>query len=46
MLRNFYSNNHIEYNSNGAKNKILLLKEYLDEIKPHLKNIIKKSQKI
>ena len=37
---NFHSNNYIEYESNesnGAGNKILSIKEYLDEIKPYLK---------
>ena len=42
---NFYSNNYIEYESNGDRNKTLLIKQYLDEIKPCLKDIdnIKKS---
>ena len=31
------SNNHIEYKSNGDKNRILSVKEYLNKIKPHLK---------
>ena len=40
-----YGNNYIEYKSNGDRNKILSVKEYLDEIKPYLKDIsnLKKS---
>ena len=37
---NFYSNNYMEYGSNGGKSKSLLIKEYLDEIKPYLKYIL------
>ena len=36
----FYSNNYIEYESNINKKKTVSIKEYLDEIKPHLKYII------
>ena len=32
--------NYIEYQSNGNKDKILSIKEYLDIIKPYLNNII------
>ena len=31
------SNNHIEYKSNGDKNRILSVKEYLNKIRPYLK---------
>ena len=31
------SNNHIEHKSNGDKNRILSVKEYLNKIRPHLK---------
>ena len=36
---NFGSNNYIEYESNGYRNKILSITEYLDVIKPYLKDI-------
>ena len=36
----FWSNNYIEYESNGDRNKTLSLKEFLDDVKPYLKNII------
>ena len=39
-LNNFWSNNYIEYNSNGDKNRIISVKEYLDKIGPYLKDII------
>ena len=35
----FYSNNYVEYENNGHKNKSLSIKEYFDEIKPYLKDI-------
>ena len=37
---NFWNNNYIEYDSKDNRNKNLSLKEYLDKIKPYLKNII------
>ena len=36
----FWSNNYIEYERNGDRNKTLSIKKYLKEIKPYLKNII------
>ena len=36
---NFHSSNYIEYKSNGHKNKTLLTKKIVDEIKPNLKDI-------
>ena len=36
---NFWSNNHIEYESNGDRNKTLLVQEYLNKIRPCLKDI-------
>ena len=36
----FLSNSYIEYESNGDKNEALSVKEYLNEINPHLKDII------
>ena len=45
---NFWSNNHIEYESDDDRNKTLSIEEYLEEIKPYLKDItnnFKKSDK-
>ena len=35
----FHSNNQIEYENNGDRNKTLLVREYFDDIKWELKNI-------
>ena len=35
----FWSNNYIEYESNGDRSKILSTEEYLNKIRPYLKNI-------
>ena len=37
-VSNFWSNNYIDYESNGDRNKTLLAGEYLDKIRPHLKS--------
>ena len=37
---NFYNNNFTEYKSNGDRNKSLSLKEYLNKIKPYLRDKI------
>ena len=37
---NFLSNIYIEYKSNGYINKTLSVKEYLNKIRPYLKDII------
>ena len=37
---NFCSNNYIEYESNGDRNKTLLVEEFLNKIRPPLKDII------
>ena len=42
---NFWDNNYIEYESNGNKNKNLSVQEYVDEIKPYLRDIIINLQK-
>ena len=39
-MQDFYSNNHVKYESNGDRNKIRSVKEYLDEIKPQLEDVI------
>ena len=39
-VSNFWNNNYIEYESNGDKNRNLSLDEYLNKIKPYLRNII------
>ena len=38
-VNNFQSNNHIEYKSNGDRNKILSVDEYLHKLRPYLKDI-------
>ena len=45
-VSNFWSNNYIEYEGNGDRNKTLSVEEYLDKIGPYLKaiaNNLKKS---
>ena len=42
---NFWSNNYIEYESNGDGNKTLSVEEYLNEIRPYLKDIINNLKK-
>ena len=37
---NCWSNNYVQYKSNSDKNRILSVEEYLDKIKPYLKDII------
>ena len=39
-VNNFWNKNHIEYKSNGDKNRIPSVEEYLDNIRPHLRDII------
>ena len=39
-VNNFWSNNYIEYKSNGDKNKMLSVGEYLNKIRPYLEGII------
>ena len=40
IIGNAFSSNYIEYKSNGDKDKTLSIKDYLDEIKPYLSDII------
>ena len=42
---NFWNNNYIEYKSNGNKNKILSVREYLNKIRPYFKGIINNLKK-
>ena len=42
---NLWYNNYIEYESNSDKNRNLSLDEYLNKIKPYLRNIIIDLQK-
>ena len=44
-LNNFWSNNYIEYESNGDRNKTLSVEEYLNEIRSYLKDITNNPQK-
>ena len=37
---NIWSNSYIEYESNGDRNKTLLVEEYLNTIRPYVKDII------
>ena len=39
-VNDFWSNNYIEYESNGDMNKRLLVEEYLNKIRPYLKDFI------
>ena len=39
-VSNFLSNNYIEYESNGDRNKNLSLDRYLDKIEPYLRDVI------
>ena len=39
-VNNFWSNNYIEYENNGDRNKILSVEDYLNKIRPYLKDII------
>ena len=36
---NLWNNNYTGYENNGGRNKILLLKDYLNKIKPYLRDI-------
>ena len=44
-MRNFWSYNYIEYESNGNRNKALSVVEYLNKIRPYLKDIINNLKK-
>ena len=44
-LSNFWSNNYIEDESNGDRNKALSVEEYLNKIRPYLKDIINNLKK-
>ena len=38
-VNNFWSNNYVENESIGNRNEILLVEEYLNKIRPYLKDI-------
>ena len=44
-VSNFWSNNYIEYESNGDGNKTLSIEQYLNRIRPYLKDIINNLKK-
>ena len=44
-VSNFWSNNYIEYKTNGDRNKTLSVEEYLTKIRPCLKDIINNLKK-
>ena len=39
-VNNFWSNNYTEYKRNSNRNKTLSVEEYLDKIRPYLRDII------
>ena len=41
-VNNFWSNNYIEYESDSDRNKTLSVEEYINKIRPYLKDIINK----
>ena len=41
----FWSKNYIEYESNGDRNKALSVEEFLNKIRPYLKDIINNLKK-
>ena len=44
-ISNFWSNNYIEYESNGDKNITLSVEEYPNQISPNLKDTINNLKK-
>ena len=44
-LNIFWSNNYIEYESNGHRSKTLSVEEYLNKVRPYLKDIINNLKK-
>ena len=44
-MSNFWSNNYIEYESDGDRNKTLSVEEYLNKIRPYLEDIINNFKK-
>ena len=44
-VSNFWSNNYIEHEGKGDKNKALLVEEYLNKIRLYLKTIINNLKK-
>ena len=44
-MGNFWNNNYIEYENNGDRNKNLSVKEYINEVKLYLRDIIIDLQK-
>ena len=43
-VSNFWSNNYLEYERSGDRNKTLPVEEYFDKIRPYLKDIINNSK--
>ena len=44
-VNTFWSNNYTEYGSNGDKNKTPSVSEYLNKVRPYLKDIINNLKK-
>ena len=40
QVDHFWNNNCIEYKSNGDKNTILLVEEYVNKIRPYLRDLV------
>ena len=45
IINDFWSINYIEYESNSDRNKTLLVEEYLNKIRPYLKDIMNNLKK-
>ena len=45
IVGNLWNNNYIEHESNGDRNKTLSVEEYLNKIRPYLKDIINNLKK-
>ena len=44
-VNDFWGNNYIEYETNGHRNKTLSVEEYLNKVRPYLKDIINNLKK-
>ena len=44
-VSNFWSSNYVKYKSNGDRNKTLSVEEYLNKVRPYLKDIINNLKK-
>ena len=44
-VSNFWSNNYIDHESNGDRNKTISVEKYLNKIRPYLKDIMNNLKK-